>query len=144
MITLKMKQLRDPQFMGAMQKLSTLDLPHKSAYTVAKIFNKLISEAKIEAELFKKIVLRYAVLDDKGEIKTPEGKEHGAFEIIEGKEEEYQKAINEHLEGEFTIEWRKITLAELEGTKLRALDFVPLSDIIDEKEALKVIPGGLN
>lgn len=134
---LKYSQLRDPQFVGAMRKLSNYPFKvQKTAYDVMRITNKLTQEEKNAQELYVKMLKQHAKLDDKGNfVPRMDGDKPvpDTFVIDDTSPEKfaaYQKAVEEFGDLEFNLDWRQVTFENLEDCRLTAAELSVLQDII--------------
>ena len=105
---------------------TTLDA--RTAYQVAKHLAKVTAELKTAREIFSKLVLQHAVVDEKG---APVKAENGELQLKD--KAAYDAALAEFLKVEFEYDRRKLSLSELEKSGLSALEIAALDPIIEEE-----------
>jgi hypothetical protein len=145
-IKLKYEILKNPQFFAAFGKVyhCTAIKDVKAVANVARLGKLLDKEAELCQEVFIKVVKQYAHLDDKGEIKSPEGRP-GGFEIKEENKDAWVKAMEDFNATEAELFAKKIAGHDLVGANLSPADLVMLEPILlidlgdEEKPALEVV-----
>lgn len=137
-VKLSYKEIKNQTFVQGLAKLANYGgfKDQRLAYNVAKLIRKWDSEAQMAQDLFMKLVKQYATLDEKGNIKTPEGANSGAFEVVDEKADAFAKARKEFESIEFDIPVHKIRIDQLEGTGLTPMEMMALEPILIEMEAV--------
>jgi hypothetical protein len=149
MFKIKVEQLNHRDFIGAVKKLSGQKLPFKHSWHLKGLVTKLDKAMDTTAEMYKEIINRNAVLDEKGnlvpmkikeDIMSPDGKEvmRKAGEIIpnsytpkeENSAEVIKKETAELMETELEIEHRKISFEALERLEISAEELDLLEPIL--------------
>ena len=114
----KLLELRNSA--GALQKLVDSDLKVRVSYKIAKLSKDVQEELEVLNKEIQKIYEKY------GE-EVPEG-----IKVIEGKEEEAQKALEDLLQMRITLNHEEVTVEEIEDVKLTAREINDLSWLIKE------------
>lgn len=82
---------------GLTQKLVNTPLPPQLGYAVKKVYDKLQAQGKVINDEFIKLQdelkEKFAVRNEDGSIKTPEGQPEGGFEVAPDKQEGYQAEL---------------------------------------------------
>src|SRR3954466_5170273 len=96
------------RFVQAMQKLCSLPLPTKTAYTVKKIGEAISAKKRTIGEEFQKTILeKFTKRDEKGEMVLDE---EGQPSVDEANQAEFMKAQEEFGKTTFTIDRAKLPL----------------------------------
>jgi hypothetical protein len=124
-------------FVQALVKLGKFEgfKEQRVAYNVAKVIRRFDAESTIAQELFLKLVKQYAVLDEKGNIKSPEDKP-GTYEIPDEKVADWKKAKEDFDDVEFELDCHKIRLEQLGNAPLSPIDLNALEPLLSELEAV--------
>lgn len=85
-VTLKLKDVLDLQFQGALMAMLDKELKAKTAYRLSKIYKTVQAEQEEFNKLRIDVLKKYCVLDEKGEIEADE-KGNAKFESDEKKAE---------------------------------------------------------
>lgn len=93
-----------------MDKLTEVSLPIKISYNISKLVANLVSEYNIFEENRMKLIQRYAKKDDKGEVITDS---NNVVEIENNNIKDFNNEINELLNIEIDIKFKKISVSEL-------------------------------
>ena len=116
-ITIKLERAADAY--EALVKLSREKLAYRTAHAMMLLKKELHKEAEFLQDEELKIAKEHAVLDEEGKIKWVGA---GKFQIREGMQKQYRKAMQELLETEVSIEQMKaaippenITLEQMEA-----------------------------
>lgn len=138
MLTLTYGLVKKPQFVHALAKIASKPMKNpKAAYVIARLTKSLGTETETVQAAFIKLIKGYAKLDDKGEF-VPAEKEGvaipGTYQIPEENQETFHKAMEEFHAMTFECHGRKITLDELEGCDLSAIEMDILWPIIQGEE----------
>lgn len=125
---MKLKDVVNPEFIKAINKIGTTNVPILTAYRVMTVSSKLEQERQKFDELRRALVNKYAPKDETGEIKKDD---KGQYSVDPEQIESFLKEINELLEVD--VETAKIKLSAL-GDKLEitALELQALGDLIEE------------
>ncbi len=130
MIELTFAHIRAPSFQSGFSKLLNTSYDPKVAYHIKRIGDKIESEAKTAQELFIKMVKKNGDFDEKT----------GQFKIKDENKDSWIKEVQEFSEIKFTIEKRKLNVAELNGVQLTPNEMLALEPVLFGLEALE---GGL-
>lgn len=127
------KSLNDPSLAEAFGKLGNTPMKPKPAYNISKIQNKLDSELKSLQKLYRDLVKRHAVLDEKGNIVEPQGP--GSYKLKEESVEAFKKEQEELFGLFFEIEKiHPLKLVDLEGANLTPYEITALEPFLDPNE----------
>lgn len=131
-ITIDYKTLNSEGFNQALSLLSnqTGFASFQAAYNVAKITKQHFEELKIARDLYNKWTDPYLVKDEKGAPKRAT-KAHPLcpWEIIEGKEKEFDDELEKFLKTSVKIEARPLMLNELGAIQLSPAQLIALEPI---------------
>ena len=127
---LSYKLLRDPNFMSAMRKLA--NHPNKNpthGMRVAKLIKALDAEQVNLDKVWADLIKVYALKDEKGEL-VPRENIPNTFQIPDDKKPEWEKAVEELMESEFTAKADQLALDKLEDVGLTALELLVMDPIL--------------
>jgi hypothetical protein len=136
MIKLQNKHLMDALFNNALIKLERhVGFPPRTTYDVMKIVRLIRQESQDIQKAFIQMVKKHATLDEQGEC-VPNKDENGkfipgTFVVPDDKAEAYQAERKAFDELEFSLDWRKLKLSDLNGTKLSAQELAALEPLIE-------------
>ncbi len=109
---------------GSLIKLTSKELPVKTAYRVGKLLKK-VSEELVYIERHRvNLVKKYSNGKDK----------IGNFEVSKEKENEFKKEFSELLTEEIVFDWELISISELGDISLTPVDLIRLDKLIYESE----------
>lgn len=132
MIELTLAQLRDQQFISAIEKvMNSTQMPFKSSYHFSRIGQKIRSEARDAHDQFVKLVRKYGEVDDKT----------GSFKIKEENVANWDRELKELNEIKVSIDKNKMAMSELSKVTLSPADILALEPIL---YGLDIIEGGTN
>lgn len=141
MITLTYKDIRQGFFLQAFDRLcNNPNLGPKVSYNVSKIASKVRPQVETCQEKFVELVKKYAILDDKGNIKPINGP--GSYEVRPEALEEYKKDLKSFENTTFTIDRFKLTYKDLEKANLAPNEWLGLEPLIVEMEAVETTKTG--
>jgi len=136
MLTLTYGTVKKPQFVHTLAKLASKPMTNpKAAYAIAKMTKSLGAETAVVQDAFIKLLKGYAKLDDKGEFVPTENDGvpiPGTYQVPEENQEAFHAAMDVFHGQTFQCHGRKLTLDELEGCDLSAMEMDTLKDIIEE------------
>ncbi len=150
MIEIQYKEFRVGPFMPVFGKIASFEkFPPKTLYNTMRLMKVLNKEQETWNELFKKVVMKHANKDEKGELiprKNKEGKDiPGSFEVAPANEEAWKKDVEE-LDGIVCkIDRHKLNVETLMGAGLEispqeALILEPLlTDEVEPEAKLKSV-----
>lgn len=130
MIKMTYNKFMGQSFTMSIQKVTSIPLPTKAAYSVKKLADKMNeARTRIQAE-YQEMVKPFAKLTDDGQIQRPKDNPM-AFEIIEGQEDAYKAAEKAFGEQEVSIDRPKLFVGEFGDHKFSAAELSVLEPIID-------------
>lgn len=137
-VKLTYKMIQDRNFVAGLGKLANFGgfKDQKLAYNVAKLIRKWEVEVLTAQELYIKLVKQFAVVDENGNLKTPEGGAPGSFEIPDGKDEAFKTARADFEKVELEIPVHKIRLEQLEGVGITPLEMNAMDALLVDMEAV--------
>lgn len=127
------KELNHPCFIGAVQKLDTCSKypSMQTAYHVMKLVKSCHEAIKENRELYKKLVLQYSNVDEKGEVKLKEGSQEIDFKNDEA-EKEYQKKFEEFMTTHVVVKGTPLNLNDLENVGFSPIELDAIEPLIDK------------
>lgn len=132
-LKVKYKMARGESFSMLFAKLANTATTNQRAAHIRRIMKGLEAVHKQIMEEFKTEILSvYAVKKEDGNIAFKDERESD-FDLIDGKAEEYNKALAEFGEREGIIEWRPLTPDTLSDVKLSARELDLLGDLFSEE-----------
>lgn len=108
------------------QKIDTL-----LGYKIARILRKIANEVVVAEETRTKTIMPYVKKDEKGE---PIVNDNNTYDVIDGKQAEVAKALNNFFDTKITIDVPLLTLKDLEQMELTPKQIETLIPIIDDKD----------
>lgn len=125
---------RGESFSMLLAKLANTATTNARACHIKKIMKGLEKLHKQIMEEFKKDILEaYAVKKEDGSGIKYKDEMESDFDLLEGKEKEYQEALKTFGEREGTIEWRPLTPDALADIKLSARELDLLGELFSEE-----------
>lgn len=112
-----------------LRNISQKELPVKVSYAIAKNLNKIEFELKVYENERTKLIDKYALKDDKGQVKVDDS---GQIIFKDGCKEQWNKDIKELLAIENEVEIHKFNIALLEGHIMSASDIMCIDYMIEE------------
>lgn len=148
----KLKEINNPQFMGAFSVLANMKLPTKVSWNISRMAKQLKRELQEGREFYLDLLKKYSETDEKGELvpaisaaqKDEEGNVIKEGEPIQGtnvwlknedgstKEEEFNKAFEEMLDQEVTIESYLISIDDLADQQIEPAVLEIIAAVIDD------------
>lgn len=120
-------------FQDGMKKL--LAYPGFKNFSVAFNAGKISQEVDIHTMGLKKsihaLAKEFAILDEKGEIKTPEGAPEGAFQVPNEKIEEWEAKVAELQARELVVDRPKFKAEDLSDVGLTPVEILALEGLIE-------------
>ena len=101
------------------------------AYKIARILKKVAIEVAVAEETRTKTIMPFVKKDEEG---NPIINDNNTYDIIEGKQAEVAKALNEFFATKITIDLPTLNLKELEQIQLTPRQIEVLMPIINEEE----------
>lgn len=133
-LELPYKVLYNQQLDTAMDKLLSTDFDGATAYNIKKLWDGFGKSFKVMQTEYKEILKAHAMLDEKGEVITPEN-DPGAFKIKEGEEVKFNEAVQALMDKTFFIpKVSKLNFSQLmecPNLKLSSKDLVALEPVLD-------------
>lgn len=140
MIKLTYKQVGSFEFSQALAKIANTPTSTKQAGHIHQVVKRVqAGKDQIHAEYKTQIVEKFAQKDDKGKVLT--GEDHATgFQMMEGKDEEFQKALAEFEGRQVEVDWRPLTPDTLSDVKLSAREIDLLGPLFSEENGPGVPP----
>jgi hypothetical protein len=134
MVKIAYQDLNDPRFIRGLQKLSRAKdgFSPKTAYSIGKICTKIDKEIAIAAELYHKIALKHAVLNEDGSVKKNDS--GGPFQIREDAKEAFGKDFLEWQSIVVEIDQPKLDLDALESARILPEEIMALECMLATSE----------
>lgn len=101
------------------------------AYKIARILKKVAIEVAVAEETRTKTIMPFVKKDEED---NPIINDNNTYDIIEGKQAEVAKVLNEFFATKITIDLPTLNLKELEQIQLTPRQIEVLMPIIDEEE----------
>jgi hypothetical protein len=135
MFTLTFRQLKDQQFAQALGKLANFGRyrDQKVTYNIARMIVLIDQHKTAMREAFLALIKKYAVLDEKGNLKVAED---GGITVQDEKKKEWDEAATSFHEQAVEIKRHKIKLEDLQGVELTPLDLLALEPVMVSLEAV--------
>lgn len=112
-----------------LRNISQKELPVKVSYAIAKNLNKIESELKTYESQRAKLIDKYALKDEKGQVKADEA---GQIIFKDECKEQWDKDIKELLEIENEIDIHKFNINILDGYNMTANELMLIDYMIEE------------
>lgn len=115
--------------MPVLRNISQKELPVKASYAIAKNLNKIESELKVYESQRTKLIDKYALKDEKGQVKADDS---GQIIFKDGCKEQWDKDINELLAIENDIDIHKFNISIIDGCNMTAAELMLIDYMIEE------------
>lgn len=126
------KQVGSFEFSQAMAKIENTPTSTKSASHIRQISKRVkAGKDKIHDEYKSDIMDVFAVKGEDGKAKVSEN-QPGGFEMVEGKDEEFNKAFQAFEAREVEVDWRPLTPDTLADIKLSAREIELLGPLFSD------------
>jgi hypothetical protein len=125
---MKLRELINQPFEVALRKLAQQKVPAVTAFKLAKLIKSLSEHKKLFDDTRLDLIKKYAVLDDKGEVKVDE---QGNVEFSKEEDKvELQNQLEELLDQEIPVE--PVKLGSLGNIEIDAATMFNLGGLIEE------------
>lgn len=124
---MKIKLEELPKMVEALVSLSKRDYKAKTAYRISKISKKIFKEFEIFNEERMKLIKKYGLKDDDGELITKDG--HYQFEDKEA----FDGEIKELLDTEIQVNIEPLSIEEFGDSELTPSELLGLGKLIKEE-----------
>jgi hypothetical protein len=133
MVKIAYQDLNDPRFIRGLQKLAQAKggFSPKTSYALGKICSKVDKEIALAAELYHKIALKHAILNEDGSVKRDAD---GRLEIKEDAKEAFGKDFIEWQGIVVEIDRDPLELSKLDGASVLPEEIMALECIIDPEK----------
>jgi len=132
---IKNKQL-DAEAITALNEIIEMEISAVTAFKLMKIVKELDEIVKNRQQSELNLVKRYAVTNEDGTIKVPNGEDgepvQGTFEISDENTEEFNKQINDLLEYENNLDFDPISIKDMGISKISVMKLMKLDFLFVE------------
>lgn len=122
---IKLEEL--PRMAEALVSLSKRDFKAKTAYRISKISKKVLKEFETFSEQRMKVIKKYGLKDDSGELITKDG--HYQFEDREA----FEAEVKELLETEIQLNVETLSIEDFGDCELSPSELAGLGNLIKEE-----------
>ena len=122
MMKLKRSDIFNNHFQHTMRKLTGYPtFPIKLAYSINRISDKVQSEINNSRTVIIGELKKHVVLNEDGTFKLLDAKDPGSYEFKdEAAKDAFNKQEAEFMAGEVEIEWKQLSIVELDGAGFKA------------------------